>query len=131
MCPQGREAGTQPEGTPLEVGRMLYSPQMAPRQSDEEGLKDMLIVGWLVVVGVVMNPLFSFSLFLPFNQTFNLDFLISCDRQMKDVSLGEYGHYGWTRVSTPPELPALVEPPPLIPNDARTRQWPLPPTQKA
>jgi len=76
-------------------------------------------------------PSFSFSLFLPFNQTFNLDFPISCGRQMKDVSLGEHGHYGWTRVSTPPEPPALVEPPPLIPNDAHTQRWPLPPAQKA
>jgi len=77
------------------------------------------------------EPSFSFSLFLPFNQTFNLDFPISCGRQTKDISLGENGHYGWTRVSTPPEPPALVEPPPLIPNDACTRRWPLPPAQKA
>jgi len=77
------------------------------------------------------EPSFSFSLFLPFNQTFNLDFPISCGRQTKDVSLGERGHYRWTRVSTPPEPPTLVGPPLLIPTDARTRRWPLPPAQKA
>jgi len=48
MRPQGREAGTYPEGILLEVGRRPYSPQMASRQS-----KDMLEVWWLVVlVGV-------------------------------------------------------------------------------
>jgi len=83
------------------------------------------------VRGDCHEPSFSFSLFLPFNQTFNLDFPISCNRQMKDVSLGECGHYGWTKVSTPPEPPALVGPPLLIPTDVRTRQWLLPPAQKA
>jgi len=43
-----------PEGMPLEVGRRLYSPQMALRQSEEDALRDMLIVWWMaVLVGVV------------------------------------------------------------------------------
>jgi len=76
--------------------------------------------GLLLDVVSVMNPLFHSPFFFLFNQTFNLNFLISCDRQTKDVSLGERGHYGWTRVSTPPEPPALVGPPLLIPTNTRT-----------
>jgi len=53
MRPQGQDAGTRPEGIPLEDRRMLYSPQMVPRQSEKEVSKDMLIVWWLaVLVGV-------------------------------------------------------------------------------
>jgi len=77
-----------------------------------------------------MNPL-NFYSFSSFEQTFNLNFPISCDRQTKDVSLGEHEHYGWTRVSTPPEPLAVVEPPPLIPTDVHTQQWPPPPAQRA
>ena len=79
----------------------------------------------------VMNPLFLSPFFFLLNQTFNLDFPISCGRQTKDVSLGECGHYGWTRVSTPPKPPTLIGPPLLIPTDACTQRWLLPPAQKA
>jgi len=81
--------------------------------------------------GLCHEPSFLSPFFFLLNQTFNLDFPISCGRQTKDVSLGERGHYGWTRVSTPPEPPTLIGPPLLIPTDARTRRWPLPPAQKA